>query len=200
MTRIEIEESRVYEHFFRLRWPQGVKCPECDCSSIYTRRSKKRNHSHVFRCSECRASFSLKSGTFFQNARLPLSRWIELINLMLSRPEGLSSTELARKLNIRQASAWWCLRRLRAVARRNHSNFFDRPLMPQKLDSTGVSRSSPFPSGLTVDEVLRRLLETKRLPKNSIGLSRHRMTESGRPVRRSSRDTKHREVFYAYPT
>lgn len=186
-------------YFTRLRWPRQISCPECACELLYVCGEVEKN-TRIFKCEKCHAAFSLRSGTFFQDSKISLSTWFGLIWLLLEKPEGVPSTELARRLNITQKTAWWCLNQLRAVVKKNRSGLFRGPLQHQKSNSNGVPRPSPLPAGLAFDDVLKRLITAKPLPKNSIRKSQRWLTESGRPARRSSRESKHREVFYAYPT
>ena len=42
------------------RWPEGYRCPKCNCSHPYIYR---KNALKLFQCSECRKQVSLTEGT-----------------------------------------------------------------------------------------------------------------------------------------
>ena len=90
------------------RWPNGVVCPRCDC-----KHTKKIGQSKRYNCNGCRKQFSVRTGTVFEQSRIPLCKWLYAIYLMQIARKGISSVQLSKELGIRQASAWFLLQRLR---------------------------------------------------------------------------------------
>ena len=64
-------------------------------------------------CSRCRVHFSVKLGTVMEGSKLSLRQWAVAIS-MVGRDgwRGVSSMDLHRALNIRQATAWYMLQRI----------------------------------------------------------------------------------------
>jgi|ERR1700733_3013013 len=96
-----------------LRWPEGkVECPHCGSKGV-TWLAKAR----VWKCyaKHERPTFSLKTGTIFEDSPIPLEKWLPAAWLLISCKNGISSYELGRALNVTQKSAWFMLQRLRLV-------------------------------------------------------------------------------------
>lgn len=58
----------------KLRWPNGVTCPECSNKKIW-------KIGKDYQCSQCTAHFSDTAGTIFTKSHLTLSQWIIAIGL-----------------------------------------------------------------------------------------------------------------------
>lgn len=118
------DEQSCIDHLRSIRWANGAFCPLCgnaDLAKIYTF-SEKRTH----KCGVCRARFSIKVGTIFEDTKLPLRRWFTAIWMITSNRKGIASTQLSRDLKITQKTAWFVLHRLRHAAR---TNSFNGPLV-----------------------------------------------------------------------
>jgi len=95
----------------QLRWPDGkVKCPRCGAEKV-TFLSKAR----VWKCYAGHQSptFSLKTGTLFEESPLGLDKWLPALWLVVNCKNGISSCELARDLGVTQKTAWFMAHRLR---------------------------------------------------------------------------------------
>ena len=94
-----------------LRWPNGtVKCPTCGSEKV-TWLAKSR----VWKCyaGHPRPTFSLKTGTIFEDSAVPLEKWLPAAWMLINCRNGKSSYELSRDLGITQKSAWFMLHRIR---------------------------------------------------------------------------------------
>ena len=90
------------------RWPDRVICPRC--KSDYTGHIRKRNrHS----CNNCRKQFSVRTGSVFENSRIPLRKWLYAMYQFYTARKGTSAAQVARELGITAASAWFMMHRLR---------------------------------------------------------------------------------------
>ena len=95
----------------QLRWPDGiVTCPYCGAEKV-TYLEKTR----VWKCyaGHKRPTFSLKTGTIFEDSPLGLEKWLPALWLVVNCKNGISSTELARDLGVTQKTAWFMAHRLR---------------------------------------------------------------------------------------
>jgi len=94
-----------------LRWPDGVvRCPQCGADKV-TWLAKAR----VWKCyaKHERPTFTLKSGTIFEDSPIPLEKWLTAAWLIISCKNGISSYELHRGLGVTQKTAWFMLHRIR---------------------------------------------------------------------------------------
>lgn len=106
-------EKSCITHLEKLRWPKGkIVCPCCGS----TRKIYRVSRGNLYKCSECRNSFSVRKGTIFEESRLPLRKWFAATWLVTSNRKGINSCQLAREIGVTQKTAWFMLSRLRDVA------------------------------------------------------------------------------------
>jgi transposase-like protein len=88
---------------FRSRWPQGWRCPECDCerSCSFYRGGRK-----YWKCYRCGHQTTLVSGTLFASTKLALSKWFQALYLLTQTKNNVSGLELMRHLGVCQRTAW----------------------------------------------------------------------------------------------
>ena len=94
-----------------LRWPDGkVACPRCGAERV-TYLAKSR----IWKCyaKHEKPTFSLKTGTIFEDSPLGLNKWLPALWLVVNCKNGISSCELARDLGVTQKTAWFMAHRLR---------------------------------------------------------------------------------------
>jgi transposase-like protein len=101
-----------------LRWPAGtITCPRCGSDNVTW-----LENARVWKCyaKHERPTFTLKTGTIFEESPIPLEKWLPAAWLVINCKNGISSYELARALRVTQKSAWFMLHRVR-VAMQNGS-------------------------------------------------------------------------------
>ncbi len=101
-------EDRCRAYLEVLRWPDGVRCPDCGSDSVS--RIKTRNQ---FDCNRCRSRFSVKSGTVFHDSHLPLWKWFLATYLITESKKGMSANQLKRTLGVSYKTAWYLCHRIR---------------------------------------------------------------------------------------
>ncbi|MBS0477982.1 MAG: transposase, partial [Proteobacteria bacterium] len=119
------DEAAAFAYLEGLLWANGSVCPHCGVvgGRIYALdgvRSKpsKKNPEGVVRhglkkCGECRKQFTVKVGTVFEDAKLPLHKMLQAVHLMMSSKKGISSHQLSRILEVQYNSAWFLSHRIR---------------------------------------------------------------------------------------
>src|SRR5947207_2150597 len=93
-----------------LRWPNGIECPTCGCKHV--RFIKTRD---LWECNEKhpKRQFSVRTGTIFEDSKLPLDKCLIAIWMEANSKNSISSYEVARALKITQKSAWFLQQRIR---------------------------------------------------------------------------------------
>src|SRR5664279_5491748 len=96
--------DNCYKMMVELRWPDGkVKCPHCGSEKV-TYLSKNR----VWKCytGHAQPTFSLKTGTVFEESRLGLDKWLPALWLVVNCKNGISSLELAQRTKPLSWESW----------------------------------------------------------------------------------------------
>lgn len=102
-NKFSTEES-CQEHLFKLRWPNGYRCPRCGCEEYYFIGTR-----HHYQCKTCKYQVSLTAGTVFHKTRTPLRMWFWLIFLMGRQKSGVSMMSLQRMLEIKSYKTIWIM-------------------------------------------------------------------------------------------
>jgi len=101
-------EQACREYLFRLRWPEGFRCPRCGGENAWT---MSRG---VYWCPQCDCQTSLTAGTLFQDTRKPLRVWFQAMWEVTNHKHGVSALGLQRALGLGSYhTAWTWLHRLR---------------------------------------------------------------------------------------
>lgn len=102
-------EHACIEYLADLRWPKGYKCKKCGCGKAY----QLKVHPRVFMCSKCNFQESVTAGTLLHRTKLPLIKWFWATYLLAQDKRGVSAMHISRELNLRYATAWTMLHKLR---------------------------------------------------------------------------------------
>ena len=112
-------------------WPQGRHCPRC--GSV---RTHEASHAKSpYRCTDCRAYFSVKTGTAIEGSKVPLRKWVFAIYLECTSLKGVSSMKLHRDIGVTQKTAWFMLHRIREVWAAEKADRFTGPV---EVDETYI--------------------------------------------------------------
>ena len=125
------DAEAVEKMFIEARWPNGVCCPKCGSLSVKVRPTRKPQ---PFRCSDCKADFSVKTGTVMHNSPISLGKWAMAIYLVVTNLKGVSSMKLHRDLGITQKAAWHMGHRIRKAWQSDKGLFAG----PVEVDETYV--------------------------------------------------------------
>ena len=120
-------EKEAITFFIKQRWNGKITCPHKDCfryglekNKIYFLKDGKN-----FKCTSCNRLFSYKTGTIFEDTKLPLKKWFTAIYLHITNKKGISSLQLSKHIGITQKSAWFMLQRIRFVLNNTNNNPFN---------------------------------------------------------------------------
>src|SRR4030042_4558231 len=101
-------EDSGREYMFRLRWPEGFRCPRCRNNRAW------RMGRLLFRCTQCELETSITAGTLFQDTRKPLRLWFQAMGYVTNQKTGVSAMGLGQALGLGSyRTAWMWLEKLR---------------------------------------------------------------------------------------
>src|SRR5262245_39775858 len=104
-------EDAAFQYLEGIRWPNGPVCPHCGLiDQAYT---LKRPHLYRCKAKECRKDFTVRVATIFEDAPLPLHKWLLAAYLVCASKKGISSHQLHRMLGVTYKTAWFMSHRLR---------------------------------------------------------------------------------------
>ena len=126
------DEDAARSWFESILWPTGERfCPRCGSADTHEASHKKM----PYRCRDCRAYFSVKTGTVMEGSPLPLRKWVYAIYLDVTSLKGVSSMKLHRDLGITQKAAWHMQQRIRTAFAAECNQAFAGPV---EVDETYV--------------------------------------------------------------
>jgi transposase-like protein len=105
----DFEHCRQF--MIEMRWPDGkVSCPHCGSERVTW-----LSNARVWKCyaKHERPTFTLKTGTIFEDSPIQLEKWLAAAWLIISCKNGISSYEIHRGLGVTQKTAWFMLHRIR---------------------------------------------------------------------------------------
>jgi transposase-like protein len=101
-------EQACRDYLFRLRWPEGFRCPRCDGRQYWPVRTV------LLECGKCGHQTSVTAGTVFQDTRKPLVDWFRAMYWVTTQKNGASALGLQRVLGLGSyKTAWTWLHKLR---------------------------------------------------------------------------------------
>lgn len=101
-------EEACLEYLFKIRWPEGFRCPQCGREKAWL---TKRG---LFHCAHCGFQASVITGTIFQDTKKPLRLWLWAMWHLTTQKYGANAKGLQRVLDLGcYQTAWTLLHKLR---------------------------------------------------------------------------------------
>lgn len=94
-------ERRCLEHLSLLKWQDGFECKKCKHTN-YCKGIKEFDR----QCSRCNYLESPMAGTLFHKIKFPLLKAFYMVYFIGTNKKGITSTELSRKLDLKQKVCW----------------------------------------------------------------------------------------------
>jgi transposase-like protein len=129
-------------------WTDGPVCPHCGGVGRITKvkaNPAKRVRFGLHRCGDCKGQFTVKLGTVFEHARMPLHKMLQAVYLMTSSKKGISAHQLHRMLEIQYKSAWFLAHRIREAMRSGDLTPFGSGGGFVEVDETFIGRDKSVP-------------------------------------------------------
>jgi transposase-like protein len=146
------DEAKAFAFLESVVWADGVTCPHCgvvggkvyDLSGVRSKPSKKHPEGVVRhglkKCGACRKQFTVKVGTVFEHARMPLHKMLQAFHLIASSKKGISSHQLSRILEVQYKTAWFLAHRIREAMRSGDLDRFGSGGGIVEADETFIGR------------------------------------------------------------
>src|SRR5262245_49458814 len=115
LRRAAVNETLAVEVLEQQRWGDAPACPRCGDANVYKMQGAdgQRNADYRWRCKGCKQMFTVRTGTIFEESRLPLRVWVYAFWKAASSKKGISALQLSREVEITHKSALFVLRRIR---------------------------------------------------------------------------------------
>lgn len=95
------DEKSCMDYLTELKWSGGFECPQCKHTKFCS-----GHKTHIRQCTQCNYLVSPTSGTLFHKVKFPLLKAFYIVYFISTSSIGISSTELSRKLGLRQKTCW----------------------------------------------------------------------------------------------
>lgn len=135
-----INSSVCIDYLEEMRWGELPQCAYCSGCNLYISKTRR-----MFKCADCARQFTVRTGTIFGNSRLPIRKWFLAVYLVTAHKSGISSIQLAKRLDITQKSAWRMLQYIRGA-------------VDGAAIARGGKRLAPLKTALTFDQVMLRIV------------------------------------------
>lgn len=112
------DEGAAFAHVEGILWPNGPTCPRCgnvDGKRIGTL-GGKTSRIGLRKCYVCYKPFTVRVGTVFESAHIPVHKMLQAIYLLSSSKSGFSAHRLHRVLDISYNSALFLAHRIRCFS------------------------------------------------------------------------------------
>jgi hypothetical protein len=116
-------EQSCIDHLERLQWNGNPVSPFDASSKVYKCAGNK------YKCKNTGKYFNVRTGTIFDNTKIPLQKWFMALYVFSSHKKGISSHQLAKDISVTQKTGWFLLHRLRYALRSGDR----RPVLLQTL-------------------------------------------------------------------
>ena len=112
------DEEAAFAHLESVLWPVAPICPHCgSVNAKHYDLSKTRVG--LYKCCEkaCRKQFTVRVGTVFESAHIPLHKTLQAVYLMCASKKGVSAHQIHRILGVTYKTAWFLCHRIREAMR-----------------------------------------------------------------------------------
>ena len=102
--------EKCLAYLVKLRWGKKPVCHHC--GSVHVTKPKEGIRFH---CNKCNKNFSVLMGTIFEETRLELNKWFEIILLTMNAKMGISAAEVSRDVGVKYHTAWFACHKVRCA-------------------------------------------------------------------------------------
>lgn len=128
-------EQECREKLFRMKWPNGFRCPRCGHVEYYFLETRK-----LYQCKGCKHQTSVTAGTIMHRTKIPLIKWFWAIFLVSNDKRGISALALSKQLNSYYRPTWLMLSKIRVAMKDRDSMYKLKGLI--EIDEVMIGSSS----------------------------------------------------------
>ena len=103
-------QQSCLQYLEKIRWGKNVQCPYCLSNKTHPSKNTSRHF-----CYNCIKSFSVLVGTVFEDTRLPLPVWFNIIKAMLKSKKIIPAKALAKENGIPVKTVWLTTMKIRCA-------------------------------------------------------------------------------------
>lgn len=109
------DELSAVEFMEKQRWGDTPACPHCGAMDVAQMKDSNgnRNKRFLWRCHSCKAQFTVRIGTVFEDSRIPLRIWCYAFWKACSSKKGISALQIKRECGLAYKSALFLMHRIR---------------------------------------------------------------------------------------
>jgi transposase-like protein len=110
------DEKAAVEFMEKQRWGNQPACPCCGSFSVYQMKDIKtgeRQINYRWRCHDCKKQYTVRTGTVFEDSKIPLKHWCFAFWRSSTSKKGVSALEIHRQTGLSYKSALFMLHRIR---------------------------------------------------------------------------------------
>lgn len=130
------DEQSCIDYLEEVMWEGIVVSPFAEDSKVYKCAGNK------YKCRKTGKYFNVRTGTIFDNSKIPLQKWFLAHFILSSHKKGISSHQLARDIKVTQKSAWFMIHRLRYAY--DHPNFKEALANTVEIDETHMGGQAKY--------------------------------------------------------
>lgn len=113
-------EEACQEHLFKLKWPEGYRCPKCGHTHAYETKTRRLT---LYECAKCRYQATVTVNTVMEKTKTDLRIWFWAIYLVSHDKRGVSANMLSKELGISCKTAWLMLHKIRHAMGKRDSQY-----------------------------------------------------------------------------
>jgi hypothetical protein len=99
-------EDDCYRYLAAIKWKDGFVCKKCGHTHYFEVKNGKAVP-HSRQCTHCRHTESPTAGTLFHRMKFSILKAFYIIYMVSTNKKGATSTEMSRKLGLRQKTCWF---------------------------------------------------------------------------------------------
>ena len=110
------DEAAAVEFFEQARgWGTNHACPRCGATDVYQmiNRQGARQADFRWRCRGCKRQYTVRTGTVYEDSRIPLRHWAYAFWKACSSKKGISALQIKRETGLSYKSALFLMHRIR---------------------------------------------------------------------------------------
>ena len=106
------DTDSCYIHLSNIKWKGGFSCTKCGHIRYSVGQGKQTR-----KCTKCDHQMSATSGTVFHKLKFDLLKAFQMVYFLSTTKNGMASTELSRKVGLRQKTCWLFKRKIMTAMR-----------------------------------------------------------------------------------